>query len=71
MTKKFFTKDRISHFDIFDRRAEEAIKQMRIRLREGHAFDFQVGLFPIPLGTRCSQLSHKGCHVAFHFGRSG
>jgi len=42
MTKKFFTKDRISHFDIFDRHADEAIQQMRMRLKAGYAIDFQV-----------------------------
>jgi hypothetical protein len=42
MTKKFFTKDRISHFDIFDRHADEAIKQMKARLGAGYAIDFQV-----------------------------
>lgn len=42
MTRPFFTRDRISHFDLFDRHAEQAITQMKLRLREGLAVDFQV-----------------------------
>ncbi|THH16238.1 hypothetical protein EW146_g4358 [Bondarzewia mesenterica] len=41
MTRPFFSRDRISHFDIFNRHAEDAIVQMTTRLREGHAVDFQ------------------------------
>ncbi|KAF9475907.1 cytochrome P450 [Pholiota conissans] len=41
MTRPFFSKDRISHFDNFDRHAEGAIKQLKQRLREGHPVDFQ------------------------------
>lgn len=42
MTRPFFTKDRISHFDIFNRHAEDAISQMKARFKEGYALDFQV-----------------------------
>ncbi len=41
MTRPFFSKDRISHFDIFDRHTEETIKLMKERLRAGYAVDFQ------------------------------
>lgn len=41
MTRPFFTRDRISHFDIFDRHAEDAIRHMKARFREGHPLDFQ------------------------------
>ncbi|KAF9224457.1 cytochrome P450 [Gyrodon lividus] len=41
MTRPFFSKDRISHFDIFEKHAEDAINQMRIRLRDGYPVDFQ------------------------------
>ncbi|KAG2338542.1 cytochrome P450 [Suillus weaverae] len=41
MTRPFFSKDRISHFDIFDKHAEDAISQLKIRLREGYPVDFQ------------------------------
>jgi hypothetical protein len=41
MTRPFFSKDRISDFDIFEKHAENAIHQMKIRLREGYPVDFQ------------------------------
>ena len=41
MTRPFFSKDRISDFDIFEKHAEDAIHQMKIRLREGYPVDFQ------------------------------
>ncbi|KAF8890381.1 cytochrome P450 [Infundibulicybe gibba] len=41
MTRPFFSKDRISHFDNFDRHAEDALRQLNTRLREGYAVDFQ------------------------------
>ena len=41
MSRQFFTKDRISHFDNFDRHADLAISKLRDRLREGVAVDVQ------------------------------
>ncbi|OBZ74625.1 hypothetical protein A0H81_05072 [Grifola frondosa] len=41
ITRPFFSKDRISHFDIFDRHCDEALKKMDARLREGYAVDWQ------------------------------
>ncbi|KAJ7758386.1 cytochrome P450 [Mycena metata] len=41
MTRPFFEKQRISDFEIFDKHVEDAIGQMKNRLGEGHAFDFQ------------------------------
>ncbi|KAI9060248.1 cytochrome P450 [Trametes sanguinea] len=41
MTRPFFSKDRISHFDIFDRHALDALQQMKSRLKEGYAVDWQ------------------------------
>ncbi|KAI0073816.1 cytochrome P450 [Panus rudis PR-1116 ss-1] len=41
MTRPFFSKDRISHFDIFDRHAEDALNQLRERMKEGQAIDWQ------------------------------
>jgi cytochrome P450 len=35
------TAQRIGHFDIFERNADEAIRQLKERLREGHDVDFQ------------------------------
>ena len=42
MTRPFFTRNRISHFNIFDRHAEHVITQMKSRLRAGYPVDFQV-----------------------------
>lgn len=41
MSRQFFTKDRISHFNNFDRHADLAISKLRDRLREGIAVDIQ------------------------------
>jgi hypothetical protein len=42
MTRPFFTKDRISDFDIISRHADIAIGKMKERFSSGHAIDFQV-----------------------------
>jgi hypothetical protein len=42
MSRPFFTREKISHFDTFDRHAEDIIDQIRERLREGIAVDVQV-----------------------------
>jgi hypothetical protein len=39
MTRLFFTHDKISHFVIFDRHAEDFIDQIQVRLSEGVAVD--------------------------------
>ncbi|KII89804.1 hypothetical protein PLICRDRAFT_39976 [Plicaturopsis crispa FD-325 SS-3] len=44
MTRPFFSKDRIAHFDIFDEHAEHAIRLIRQRLREGWPVDLQDAL---------------------------
>ncbi|KAK2462353.1 hypothetical protein APHAL10511_005659 [Amanita phalloides] len=41
MTRPFFTKDRVSHFDIFDRHAQEAISHLKARLAQGFPVDIQ------------------------------
>jgi len=41
MTRPFFSKDRVSDFEIFEKHAEDAIHQMKIRMREGYPVDFQ------------------------------
>ncbi|OAX37328.1 cytochrome P450, partial [Rhizopogon vinicolor AM-OR11-026] len=41
MTRPFFSHDRIGHFNIFDRHAEDAIARMKSRFRAGHPVDFQ------------------------------
>ncbi|KAG6830203.1 hypothetical protein H0H92_001790 [Tricholoma furcatifolium] len=41
MTRPFFSKDRITHFDIFERHAQDAIQQLKARLKEGYPVDIQ------------------------------
>ncbi|KAF8893048.1 cytochrome P450 [Infundibulicybe gibba] len=41
MTRPFFTKDRITDFDNFERHADSALFQAKSRLAEGYAIDFQ------------------------------
>ncbi|KIK93852.1 hypothetical protein PAXRUDRAFT_785857 [Paxillus rubicundulus Ve08.2h10] len=41
MTRPFFSRVRISDFDIFEKHAEDTINQMKIRLRDGYPVDFQ------------------------------
>jgi cytochrome P450 len=45
MTRPFFNRDRISHFDNFDRHAEDVLRQLKNRLHEGHPVNFQVHIF--------------------------
>ncbi|KAH9914218.1 cytochrome P450 [Fomitopsis serialis] len=41
MTRPFFARDRISHFAIFDRHAEDLVAKLKERLRGGYPVDFQ------------------------------
>ncbi|KAH0579505.1 hypothetical protein H2248_002361 [Termitomyces sp. 'cryptogamus'] len=41
MTRPFFTRDRISDFDLFDRHATTVFALIKERMRSGHAIDFQ------------------------------
>ncbi|KAF8164307.1 cytochrome P450 [Pholiota molesta] len=54
MTRPFFTRDRISHFDMFDINADSALKQARARLQEGYPIDFQdlVSRFTLDSATQ-------------------
>lgn len=42
MSRPFFTRDRISDFDLFDRHADTVIGQIKARMRTGYSIDFQV-----------------------------
>ena len=42
MARPFFTRERISDFEIYDRNANMSLKEAKVRLREGYSFDFQV-----------------------------
>ncbi|EIW61465.1 cytochrome P450 monooxygenase pc-3 [Trametes versicolor FP-101664 SS1] len=41
MSRPFFSRERISHFELFDRHAETAINKIKERMRSGVALDFQ------------------------------
>ncbi|KAJ7181130.1 cytochrome P450 monooxygenase pc-1 [Mycena filopes] len=47
MTRPFFSRDRISDFDTFDRHANDVIALLKQRMKEGYAVDFQdlIGRF--------------------------
>nr|GAT53741.1 cytochrome P450 monooxygenase [Mycena chlorophos] len=47
MTRPFFNRDRISHFDIFERHAQDVVAHIKQRNRGGYAVDFQdlIGRF--------------------------
>ncbi|THU77359.1 cytochrome P450 [Dendrothele bispora CBS 962.96] len=53
MTRPFFNRDRITHFELFDRHAEVTMKRMKDRLREGYPVDFQdlMGRFTLDSAT--------------------
>jgi hypothetical protein len=53
MTRPFFSKDRVSHFDNFERHADDAISQLKMRFKEGYAVDIQdaVGRFTLDSAT--------------------
>jgi len=42
MTRPFFTKERVSDYDVFDRHAEDVISAMKARIEEGFPVEFQV-----------------------------
>ncbi|KAF5393251.1 hypothetical protein D9757_000767 [Collybiopsis confluens] len=53
MTRPFFVRDRVTHFDTFDRHTNTAISLMKSRLRAGYAVDFQdlIGRFTLDSAT--------------------
>jgi len=42
MTRHFFSKDCITYFDISERHAQDAIQQLKTRLKESYPVDIQV-----------------------------
>lgn len=42
MTRPYFSRDKISHFDIFDQHADTVISIMKQRIAGGYSVDFQV-----------------------------
>ena len=44
MTRPFFSRDRITHFELFDRNSAIAIDQMKHRFSSGYSVDFQEAM---------------------------
>ena len=42
MSRPFFTRERISDFDIYDKNCTTTLKLAKTRLAEGHPVEFQV-----------------------------
>ncbi|KAI6039228.1 cytochrome P450 [Pisolithus marmoratus] len=59
MTRPFFSKDRTSHFDIFEKHAEDALNQTKARLREGFPVDFQDMVYRFTLDSATEFLFGK------------
>jgi len=51
MTRPFFSKDRITDFELFDRHADHMISKIKERLRQGIAVDIQDALSRFTLDT--------------------
>jgi hypothetical protein len=51
MTRPFFSKDRISDFELFDRHADQVISKMKERFKEGIAVDVQDVLSRFTMDT--------------------
>ncbi|KAJ7736572.1 cytochrome P450 [Mycena maculata] len=53
MTRPFFSRDKVSHFDIFDHHADAVIAIMKERMRGGYSIDFQdiIGRFTMDSAT--------------------
>ncbi|KAL4075543.1 cytochrome P450 [Scleroderma citrinum] len=59
MTRPFFSKDRISHFDIFEAHVEDAINQVKNRLKEGYPVNFQDMVYRFTLDSATEFLFGK------------
>ncbi|OSC98998.1 cytochrome P450 monooxygenase pc-3 [Trametes coccinea BRFM310] len=59
MTRPYFSRDRISHFELFDRHANLLISKMKDRFRGGHAVDFQDAIARFTLDSATEFLFGK------------
>jgi hypothetical protein len=73
MTRPFFTRERISDFEIYHRNCDLSLRNAKQRLAEGHPVDFQARVEPhiihqfptnIPLGSRISLHSRLGHRIS-------
>ncbi|KAF8547417.1 cytochrome P450 [Imleria badia] len=62
ITRPFFTHDRISHINIFDRHAECTINQIKSRLRAGYPVDFQDAISRFTIDSATEFLFGKCVH---------
>jgi len=62
MTRPFFSKDRISDFELFDRHADQAISKMKERFKEGIAVDVQDVLARFTLDSITEFLFGQNVH---------
>lgn len=76
MTRPFFSRDRISDFDIFARHADNLLARMLERSREGHALDVQdaFGRFTLDSATEflfghCVHALYAGLPYAYNVQR--
>ncbi|KIK51348.1 hypothetical protein GYMLUDRAFT_50586 [Collybiopsis luxurians FD-317 M1] len=53
LTRPFFSREKITHFELFDRHADIVIESLKKRLRSGHSVDFQdlMGRFTLDAAT--------------------
>ncbi|KAF8208856.1 cytochrome P450 monooxygenase pc-3 [Mycena galopus ATCC 62051] len=53
LSRPYFSRDRISHFDMFDRHADDVISLIKERMKSGYAIDFQdlIGRFTMDSAT--------------------
>lgn len=59
MTRPFFYKDRISHFDLFEKHTEDALSHAKSRLQEGYPVDFQDLVYRFTLDSATEFLFGK------------
>ena len=65
MTRPFFSKDRITNFDILDRCSDVVISKLKERFAQGEPIDFQVCTL-ITFFCPSSNSSHTGHHGKVH-----
>jgi hypothetical protein len=61
MTRPFFSRERVSDFELFARHADEALKKLRDRLREGEAVDAQDLVSRFTLDSATEFVSNTLC----------
>ncbi|KAI6033791.1 cytochrome P450 [Pisolithus microcarpus] len=59
MTRPFFYKDRISHFDLFEKHTEDALSHAKSRPQEGYPVDFQDLVYRFTLDSATEFLFGK------------